>query len=48
MVAKYQVVNRLHDNEITTQRNISQRTGLSLDADNVILCSRVYNVMNFI
>jgi DNA-binding MarR family transcriptional regulator len=37
MEAEYQVLNHLQDNELTTQRNISQRTGLSLGAVNILL-----------
>jgi len=34
---EYQVLTHLQDNELTTQRNISQRTGLSLGAVNILL-----------
>ncbi len=37
MEAEYQVLNHLQENELTTQRNISQRTGLSLGAVNILL-----------
>jgi len=37
MENEYQVLNHLHENQITTQRKISQRTGLSLGAVNLLL-----------
>ncbi len=37
MESEYQVLNHLHENEITTQRNISKRTGLSLGAVNILI-----------
>ena len=37
MEQEYRVLSHLQDNEITTQRNISSRTGLSLGAVNLIL-----------
>ena len=33
----YQVLNHLQENEITTQRKISAKTGLSLGAVNLLL-----------
>jgi DNA-binding MarR family transcriptional regulator len=35
--SEYQVLTHLQENELTTQRNISQRTGLSLGAVNILL-----------
>jgi DNA-binding MarR family transcriptional regulator len=37
MEPEYAVLNHLHENEITTQRRISKRTGLSLGAVNLLL-----------
>ena len=37
MEQEYQVLNHLQENEITTQRNISKNTGLSLGAVNLLL-----------
>lgn len=37
MKSEYVVLNHLHENEITTQRKISKRTGLSLGAVNLLL-----------
>jgi DNA-binding MarR family transcriptional regulator len=37
MEPEYAVLNHLHENEITTQRKISKRTGLSLGAVNLLL-----------
>ena len=37
MEHEYQVLNHLHENETTTQRKISNRTGLSLGAVNLLL-----------
>jgi DNA-binding MarR family transcriptional regulator len=37
MEPEYTVLNHLHENEITTQRRISKRTGLSLGAVNLLL-----------
>jgi DNA-binding MarR family transcriptional regulator len=37
MEVEYQVLTHLQENEQTTQRNISQRTGLSLGAVNILL-----------
>jgi len=36
MEAECQVLNHLQDSELITQRNISQRTGLSLGAVNIL------------
>jgi DNA-binding MarR family transcriptional regulator len=37
MEHEYEVLNHLQENEITTQRRISKRTGLSLGAVNLLL-----------
>ncbi len=37
MESEYQILSHLQDNEITTQRKISKRTGLSLGAVNILL-----------
>lgn len=37
MESEYRVLNHLQENELTTQRNISKRTGLSLGAVNLLL-----------
>ena len=37
MENEYQILSHLQDNEITTQRKISRRTGLSLGAVNILL-----------
>ncbi len=37
MQSEYQILNHLQENEQTSQRNISQRTGLSLGAVNILI-----------